>query len=105
MGSSRCLERVPRRTTTMMAAAYGTAVIEERLKPRRHAELAAYVRREYGPYVGPEFLLAEIANGGAWGPRGRRRAELSGVLTSLAKAMKVLIVGNGRKAKIPDAAR
>ena len=89
----------------MMAEAYGRAVIEERLKPRRHAELAAYVHREYGPTVGPEFLLAEIANGGAWGPRRRRRAESSGVLNALAKAVKALIVGNTRKAKLADPVR
>lgn len=88
-----------------MATAYGTAVMEERLRPRRHTELAAYVRREYGPNIGPGFLLAEVANGGATGPPRRRRAAGTGLLAGIAKAMKALVAGNGRKAQIPDPAR
>ena len=42
-----------------MMAMYGSALIEERMKPRRFAEIAAYVRQEYGPGVGPEFLFAK----------------------------------------------
>jgi hypothetical protein len=89
----------------MMATAYGTAVMEERLRPQRHAELAAYVQREYGPSIGPGFLLAEVANGGATGRPRRQRAAGTGLLAGLAKAMKALVAGNGRRAKIPDPAR
>jgi len=88
----------------MMATAYGTAVMEERMRPRRHAELAAYVSREYGPNIGPGFLLAE-ANGGAPGPPRLRRGTGRGIFAGLAKAMKALVAGNGRKAQIPDPAR
>jgi hypothetical protein len=88
----------------MMAEAYGRALMEERLRPRRHAELAAYVRREYGPNIGPGFLLAE-ANGGATGPPRPRRSRGPGLLAGIAKAMKALVAGNGRRAKIPDPAR
>jgi hypothetical protein len=87
----------------MMATAYGTAVMEERLRPARHAEIAAYVRREYGPNIGPGFLLAEVANRGAAGRR--RRAAGLRLLAGLAKAMKALVAGNGRRAKIADPAR
>ena len=88
----------------MMATAYGTAVMEERLRPRRHAELAAYVRSEYGPRIGAGFLLAE-ANGGVTRPPRRRRASGPGILAGLAKAMKALVAGNGRRAEISDPAR
>jgi hypothetical protein len=89
----------------MMATAYGTAVMEERMRPRRHAELAAYVHSEYGPNIGPGFLLAEVVNGGVTGPPRLRRGTGRGILAGLAKAMKALVAGNGRKAQIPDPAR
>src|SRR5207245_9023294 len=56
----------------MMAEAYGRALIEERMKPRRHAEIAAYVRHESGRGTGPEFLLAQGANAGGSRPPRRR---------------------------------
>ncbi len=86
---------------------YGQAVVEERLKPRRLAELAGYVRMEYGPATGPGFLLAAMANG-ADGKPGRRRSPTSiGVLGTLIKAMKGLVAGNGagRKANALDPTR
>lgn len=74
---------------------YGQAVVEERLKPRRLAELAGYVRMEYGPNTGPGFLLAAMANG-AGGKPGRRRTPAStGVLATLVKALRGLVAGNG----------
>ena len=89
----------------MMAEAYGRAVMEERLRPRRHAELAAYVRHEYGSGTGPGFLLAEIANGGAWGPPKRRGIAGRRFLAGIAKALKAFVVGNSRKAEMPEPAR
>jgi hypothetical protein len=90
-----------------MMEVYGRAVIEERLQPRQFAEIAAYVRREYGPGVGPGFLLAGIANGAAGGPRKRRIRVSRGVIRTLAKAMKALVNGGGnvRKAKAPNSSR
>jgi len=88
----------------MMAEAYGRAVMEERLRPRRHAELAAYVSSEYGPNIGPGFLLAE-ANGGSRSPPRRRRTAGTGLFAGLAKAMKTLVAGKGRKARVADPAR
>ena len=83
-----------------MYGAYGRAVVEERMKPRHLAELAEYVRHEYGPATGPGFVLAELANGTA--PKARK-----GLWASLAKAANALVPrnGNGRKAKVPQSVR
>ena len=89
-----------------MMAMYGSALIEERLKPRRFAEIAAYVRQEYGPGVGPEFLFAQ-ASGAPAKQRRRRKAGSVGVFHTLAKAVKVLVpgIGNVRKARAGTATR
>ena len=90
-----------------MMELYGKAVVEERLKPRHLAELAAYVRMEYGPGVGPAFLLADTANGAGRKPWRRRSPASTGVLGSLVKAMRGLVAGNGdgRKSKVLDSTR
>lgn len=88
-----------------MAEAYGRAVIEERLKPRQFAEIAAYVRREYGPGIGPGFLLAEVANGAAGKPRKRPGATADRVIHAIAKAVKSLVPGNGREGKTSNPTR
>ena len=80
-----------------MMAAYGRAVIEDRLKPRQFAEIAAYVRREYGPGIGPGFLLEAAANGAAEKPRGLIAKDL---LRAFARTVKSLVPGNGREGKI-----
>ncbi len=89
-----------------MMAMYGRAVIEERMKPRRFAEIAAYVRQEYGPGVGPEFLFAQ-ASGAPAKQRRRREAGSVGVFHTLAKAVKALVpgIGNARKARARTATR
>ena len=79
-------------------------MMEDRLRPPRRAELAAYVHWEYGPHTGPEFILAEIADGGAWGPRRRRRLGGTGFLAGLSRVVRAL-VGNARKARIPESAK
>src|SRR6266571_974507 len=56
-----------------MMAMYGRAVIEERMKPRRFAEIAAYVRQEYGPGDGPD--LGEGGQGDRPGDRQRPQGE------------------------------
>jgi hypothetical protein len=81
-----------------MMEMYGRAVMEERLKPRQHAELAAYVRREYGSSIGPGFLLAEIANGTS-GKGRRRRDSAAGILHAFARAVKALVPANTRLGK------
>jgi hypothetical protein len=90
-----------------MMEAYGRAMIEDRLKPRQFAELAAYVHGEYGPRAGPGFLIAEAANGSARGRRRRREAAEGGLIRTLVKAAKSLVVGsgNGRKANASNPAR
>ena len=89
-----------------MIAMYGRAVIEERMKPRQFAEIAAYVRQEYGPGVGPEFLFAQ-ASGAPAKQRRRREAGSVGVFHTLAKAVKALVpgIGNVRKARAGTATR
>ncbi len=89
-----------------MMAMYGRAVIEERMKPRRFAEIAAYVRQEYGPGVGPEFLF-EQASGAPAKQRRRREAGSVGVFHTLAKAVKALVpgIGNAREARARTATR
>lgn len=81
--------------------AYGRAVVEERTKPRHLAELAAYLRHEYGPATGPGFVFAQMADGAARTPRKGPEAAPNGVLRTLATAVKALVPGNGneRKAK------
>ncbi|MCI4371941.1 MAG: hypothetical protein L3J78_04760 [Thermoplasmata archaeon] len=88
-----------------MMQGYASTLFAEGVRSRRHAEIAAYVRHEYGAGTGPEFLLAEVANGGAWGPRRRRLAEAAEALSVIAKAMKAFVGGADRKAKVADAAR
>jgi len=89
-----------------MMAMYGRAVIEERMKPRRFAEIAAYVRQEYGPGVGPEFLFAQ-ASGTPAKQRRRREAGSVGMFRTLAKAVKAIVpgIGNARKARARTATR
>lgn len=89
-----------------MMAMYGRALIEERMKPRRFAEIAAYVRQEYGPGVGPEFLFAQ-ASGAPAKQRRRREAGSVGMFRTLAKAVKALVpgIGNARKARARTATR
>lgn len=78
-----------------MMEAYGNAVVAERTRLQRHAELAAYVRWEYGRGTGPEFLLAEVANGAAGPPRRSRISGSLGVLNAVARAMRALVAGTG----------
>ena len=89
-----------------MMAMYGRAVIEERMKPRRFAEIAAYVRQEYGPGVGPEFLFAQ-ASGAPAKQRRPREAGFVGMFRTLAKAVKALVpgTGNARKGRAQTATR
>jgi hypothetical protein len=107
IGFSRCLEKGAGRNNNMMgmADAYGRAVIEERLKPRQFAEIAAYVRREYGPGIGPGFLLAEVANGTAGKPRKRPGATADRVIHAIAKAVRALVPGNGHEGKASSPTR
>lgn len=90
-----------------MMEAYGRAVVEERIQPRHLAELAAYLRHEYGPATGPGFVFAEMADGATRKPRKGREAASNGVFHTLAKAMKALVPGNGngRKAKASNPTR
>lgn len=81
-----------------MFEAYGKAVIDERTKPRRQAELATYLRQEYGSGTEPGWLLAEA--------NGARRSGVppkanGGILRALGEAVRALLPrnGNGRKAK------
>lgn len=79
-----------------MFEAYGKAVVEERMRPRHLAELAQYLRLEYGPGTEPGWVVAE-ANGG-------RRAGIpakanGGVLRALKAAVRALVPNNGRGAK------
>ncbi len=84
-----------------MMEMYGRAIVEERLRPQRFAEIAAYVRSEYGPGIGPEFLFADMAAGAAGKPRKQREPASAGVFRTLARAMKAIVsgTGNGRKTK------
>ncbi len=85
-----------------MMEAYGRAVIEERLNPRQFAEIASFVRLEYGRKIGPGFLLADAWNAAAAGkPRKRRQGSMTSVLRTLVRAVRSLVAGdrNVRKAK------
>ncbi|HYS71442.1 MAG TPA: hypothetical protein VEM95_03375 [Thermoplasmata archaeon] len=90
-----------------MMAMYGRAVIEERMKPRRFAEIAAYVRQEYGSGVGPEFLFVQAASGAAARQRRPREAGFVGMFRTLAKAVKALVpgTGNARRGRAQTATR
>ena len=88
-----------------MMEMYGRAIVEERLRPRKFAEIATYVRNEYGPGIGPAFLFAGMANGGVAGKPRKQWTTSRGVIRTLAKAMRALVPGNGRKAKAPSPAR
>ena len=90
---------------TKMMEMYGKAVIDERLKPRHLAEIAGYVRREYGLGTGPGFLLAAMDDRDAQKPR--RDRPVDALLRALAKAMKAIVPGNGngRKAKTVEPTR
>lgn len=79
---------------------YGRAVVEERIRPRHLAELAEYLRHEYGPATGPGFVLAALADGTA--PKARKS-----LWASVAKAARALVPanGNGRKANAPQSVR
>lgn len=88
-----------------MAELYGRAVIEERLKPRQFAEIAAYVRREYGPGIGPGFLFAEMANGTAGKPRKRPGETADRVVHAITRAIRAIVPGNGNAGKAPNSAR
>ena len=87
-----------------MMEAYGRAVMEDRLKPRQFAEIAAYVRREYGAGIGPDFLLAAVANGTAGKPR-RRGLDVEDVFRAIARAVKALVPGNGQERKVSSPTR
>jgi len=88
-----------------MMEMYGRAIVEDRLRPRKFAEIATYVRNEYGPGIGPAFLFAGMANGGVAGKPRKQWTTSRGVIRTLAKAMRALVPGNGRKAKAPSPAR
>ena len=88
-----------------IAEAYGKAVVEGRRNPGNLAEIAAYVRREYGPGIGPGFLLAEIANGTAGKPRKRPGATADRVIRAISRALKAIVPGNGRERKASNPAR
>ena len=89
-----------------MMQAYGSVLVAQRMTSQRHAEIAAYVRNEYGRGTGPEFLFAQIANGAGRRPR-RRPEDPFAVFRTWAKAMKAFVGGNGgdRKATNADPAR
>ncbi len=79
-----------------MQQEYGKAVVEERTRPQHLAELARYVRLEYGPGTGPGYFLAEMADG-ARRSRKRGRGTLKGVLHTLSKGVRVLLRNNGKR--------
>ena len=81
-----------------MMEAYGRAVVEERVKPRHLAELAEYVRLEYGPGTGLGYFLAEMANG-APPPRWDVARLLAGVFRTLAKAVRAMVPANGNRTR------
>lgn len=71
---------------------YGKAVVEERVKPRHLAEVARYLRMEYGPGTGPGYLLAESADGSRRKAQGRT-STLARVGAALAAAFAALMPG------------
>lgn len=73
-----------------MQAEYGKAVVEQRTKPQHLAELARYLRMEYGPGTGPGYFFAELADGA----RGRKAKRTNGVVNALRKVVRAL-TGNG----------
>ncbi len=81
-----------------MLQKYGQAVVEERTKPQHLAELARYLRMEYGPGTEPGYILAEMADR-ARRSRRRRKRTLRRVVTALSKAMRALVTNNGTKEK------
>jgi hypothetical protein len=75
---------------------YGKAVIDERTNPRHLAEIAAYLRREYGPGTGPSYIFADMADGGR-GPRRGPGGILRDILHALSRALRALMPSNGLK--------
>lgn len=77
-----------------MNTEYGKAVVEERIHPRKHAELSRYLRWEYGPGTGPGALLTQLAN-----DRARKDNGVGArVLKTLARALRTLAANDGSKA-------
>ncbi len=64
--------------------------------------VARYVRWEYGPHTRVEYLLSEIVNG-APAPRSRGMEGLREAIHALARAVKSLVGGNGRRASAAEA--
>ncbi|MFQ5837883.1 MAG: hypothetical protein ACE5HJ_03780 [Thermoplasmata archaeon] len=85
---------------------YGKAVIRERTRPRHLAELANYLRMEYGPATGPGYFMAEMANGSRR-PRRRRRGVLKRALRALSGAVRTSVPGNNKRprSKSPEPTR
>ncbi len=73
-----------------MQAEYGRAVVRERTNPKQLAELARYLRMEYGPGTGPGYFFAELADGA----RTRKAEGTNGVLSALRRVVRAL-TGNG----------
>ena len=77
-----------------MMPGYGRAVVEDRLTPQRFAEIAAFVRSEYGRGIGPGFLVANALNGAAARkPRRRTQGSFTRGLRALAHAIRSLVAG------------
>jgi len=88
-----------------MMELYGKALMEERLKPRHHAEIERYMRWEYGPAVRPDFLFAAVADGAARRP-GRSRP-LAGLVRALGRVAMAIVPrsANSRRAKSIEAVK
>lgn len=74
---------------------YGRAVVEERLKPQHLAEVARYLRMEYGPGTEPGHLLASLADGSRPRSRGAPRL-LRRMAGALAGALRALMPNASR---------
>lgn len=74
-----------------MNTEYGKAVVQERTKPQHLAELARYLRMEYGPGTGPGYFFAEMADGA----RTRKAEKTNGVVNALRRVVRALSGNNG----------
>ena len=84
-----------------MAAAYARAVSAERRSPRAFAELAEYVRWEYGPGTGLGYFLAEMASAA---PSSRRRRRTgTGMFRAFVRALRAAFPANGRSHRTTEA--
>ncbi len=78
---------------------YGKAVVKHRTNPQHYAELARYLRMEYGPGTGPGYFLKEVVNG-----TKTRKGLAARAYNALASALKDL-ANAGRKSNKSAATR